>query len=158
MLKCIFQFWYYPNLLVVCLKVYTLYFLFVFHYFYCFSFSFSIWLFIISSYHLFSATITSTFATSLLLKSSTLSIHQIIWKYFCFLATIIRKSLKSWQQMKRKVLTDHQRWSSEILEMKVSSLPITFKLYFFQYTSCMYPRGQFLSNARMCDILVHESL
>ena len=61
-------------------------------------------------------------------------------------------------QMKRKVLTDHQRWSSEILEMKVSSLPITFKLYFFQYTSCMYPRGQFLSNARMCDILVHESL
>ena len=109
-----------------------------------FSFSFSIWLFIISSISSIHSSITSTFATSLLLKSSTLSIHQIIWKYFCFLATIIWKSLKSWQQMKRKVLTDHQRWSSEILEMKVSSLLITFKLHFFQYTSCMYPRGQFL--------------
>ena len=35
---------------------------------------------------------------------------------------------------------------------------ITFSLYFFQYAGCMYPRGHLLSNARMCDILVHESL
>ena len=93
-----------------------------------FSFSFSIWLFIISSISSIHSSITSTFATSLLFKSSTLllSIHlPIIWKIFT--QPILLKILKMkffrkqyTKKVKRKALIGHPLWFLEILQMKVS--------------------------------------
>ena len=110
-----------------------------------FSFSFSIWLFIISSISSIHSSITSTFATSLLFKSSTLllSIHlPIIWKIFTQPPSensktetpniLFRKQYT--KKAKRKALIGHPLWFLEILQgTKVSLLFICLIVFVHYY-------------------------